>query len=331
MCLKLYCVCFAAEEYCFGCKCSDCQNTTNYDAIRNKAIADTRAKNPKAFQKKTTETSHATGCKCKKSACLKKYCECFNAGITCGQKCKCANCKNFIGSQALIDRRRKTKDIRGADVAMAMAMHSAERAWKGSMSDSRKGIRSTGPMSWAMQDSPVVHAPHSDGHGGHPPPPVGMGIGMSPMQFSPHHSHPPSDYPIMPPPAPSSYVASAGGGGGGMMQHHHQPTSMHYQPQQHLPPPAAPTSMGAPQHASQQQPAVPTSRSSSYYRRLDAQMNKIKQEEPTINYFGPDVAGLPKTTALKIWSHLDRDDLFNASIVSKKFCEISFDKGLWTK
>ena len=33
-------------------------------------------------------------CKCKKTKCLKKYCECYNSGVKCGKFCKCDNCHN---------------------------------------------------------------------------------------------------------------------------------------------------------------------------------------------------------------------------------------------
>ena len=44
------------------------------------------------------QKQHRVGCKCKKSMCLKKYCECFQNGIKCGMSCKCINCGNKPGA-----------------------------------------------------------------------------------------------------------------------------------------------------------------------------------------------------------------------------------------
>lgn len=36
-----------------------------------------------------------TSCTCKKTECLKLYCDCFAAGNYCGEQCGCQNCSNF--------------------------------------------------------------------------------------------------------------------------------------------------------------------------------------------------------------------------------------------
>ena len=103
-CLKLYCQCFAVMSYCdvSVCNCVECNNLVQFEHIRAEAIKDTKERNRSAFVVKVSDKkSHANGCTCKKSQCLKKYCECFEAYAHCGDNCKCVSCENFLGSAKL--------------------------------------------------------------------------------------------------------------------------------------------------------------------------------------------------------------------------------------
>ena len=41
---------------------------------------------------------HQEGCNCRRTNCLKKYCECYQQSIYCCGNCKCVDCKNYPGA-----------------------------------------------------------------------------------------------------------------------------------------------------------------------------------------------------------------------------------------
>eukprot|EP01090_Pellita_catalonica_P022885 TRINITY_DN907_c0_g1_i2.p1 TRINITY_DN907_c0_g1~~TRINITY_DN907_c0_g1_i2.p1 ORF type:complete len:412 (-),score=27.24 TRINITY_DN907_c0_g1_i2:421-1551(-) len=112
-CLKLYCECFASRRYCIDCNCIGCANTINNKKEVDTAVAITLERNPSAFKAKITIGKHTRGCHCRKSGCLKRYCECYQAGIVCGDNCKCIDCKNYKGSES---RKRSLEARRASPV-----------------------------------------------------------------------------------------------------------------------------------------------------------------------------------------------------------------------
>lgn len=87
-CLKLYCSCFVAQQYCSAlCGCTQCHN------IEDNIVSVQR--HHRLAERRKTQRRLKGGCACTRSRCLTKYCECMKIGVACGKMCGCRLCLNF--------------------------------------------------------------------------------------------------------------------------------------------------------------------------------------------------------------------------------------------
>lgn len=94
-CLKLYCICFAKGAMCNPalCACVGCENNVHYKEKRDQIMEERLAQDEDAFTPKRERSSGF--CKCKRSHCLKMYCDCFACKRKCTTECRCENCENI--------------------------------------------------------------------------------------------------------------------------------------------------------------------------------------------------------------------------------------------
>lgn len=117
-CCKMYCECFVAGRYCTSlCECIECENCVQNEAALGRIRTGIRRRNLDAFTPKITNVSgirkHARGCRCARSKCLRRYCECYREGMSCTADCECKDCHNGRNATSVVPEIRSDLDMEG--------------------------------------------------------------------------------------------------------------------------------------------------------------------------------------------------------------------------
>lgn len=113
-CLKKYCDCFAAGSFCGPeCECEGCgnhqDNQEQVERARQSASQRSSTSGEALNGEPSASERSSRGCRCKRTGCLKRYCECFQAGRECTAQCACEGCLNCRGlsEHLLVEIRRR--------------------------------------------------------------------------------------------------------------------------------------------------------------------------------------------------------------------------------
>jgi len=212
------------------------------------------------------------------------------------------------------------KDTKGAEFAVRVA----QEVWKGQRNQqnpsiappSRNSMASPSTVGRHMPPGPHpsnMHPPHGYMHPSFMGPPMMGHIGYSPMGIpavTPHYG-----------------------------QHH--PVDLRSQPRKQIKPPtkdSKTTEKGskgnkrAIQEVTPQPPEIPRTLAVRAVFDISTAKKRRKGDgslEEELNFFGPSNPKHPKTIALTIFSYLSNSDIFNASLVNKRWSKLAMDQNLW--